>query len=154
MQNATTRRNNIPLLTWLHGRPVSHFRLYEFESRSGFVMLHPTVLTALELTRRDLNEAMQRPVQIIITGATRTQEDNDALGARLGYTDSGGLVSRNSRHLAKFGGIAVDFYAQHADDRSRIHPAQVHLFARDHFDFVKSDYADGHVHADQRERGI
>ena len=146
-------RNNIPLLTWLGDRPVSNFRLYEFESNSGFCMIHPTVLLGLELVRRDLAFSEKQECAIIVTGGTRTDADNAALGARLGWIDEGGVVSRDSRHLAKYGGIAVDFYAIHARDKARLNASLVGVVARRHFDFVKDDYKDGHIHADQRTRG-
>ena len=67
-------------------------------------------------------------------------------------TDEGGLVARRSMHLAEFGGIAVDLTAVVAATRTRIPQRVLGDICRRHFDWVKDDYADGHVHADNRER--
>jgi hypothetical protein len=143
-------RNNIPLLTSLDGETVSHFRLREFENSEGLAMAHQAALTALELTRRDLCARYGETVWILVTDAVRTQAELERLAARLGWTDEGGLVARRSRHLAEFGGIAVDIVGVVARTRARVPQRVLGNICRRYFDFVKDDYTDGHVHADQR----
>lgn len=158
-----TARNRIPI--------SDHFSLHEFENIEGLCMVHPTLLAALEDFRaavnRDYNQdahiTREQGVEIIdayigihITDAVRTEADNERLAMRLGYTDEGGAVSRNSRHLAKFGGIAADFLL--FEKRSTANGGSVRPYtksglgsmAREYFDFVKDDYADGHIHVDMR----
>ena len=148
--NTPHQRNNIPLLTTLDGETISNFKLREFENRDGLAMIHRKTLTALELTRRDLNNRYGETVWVLITSAVRTQEDQQRLAARLGWTDEGGLVARRSRHLPQFGGIAVDIIAVRARTRTRIPQQLLGEICRQHFDYVKDDYSDGHVHADNR----
>ena len=144
-------RNNIPLLTLLDGAPVSHFKLREFENRSGLAMVHASVLLSLEKTRRDLCERYGEEVWILITDAVRTPEDLQRLAARYGWADQGGTVARRSKHLAEFGGIAVDMVAVIARTRARVPQEVLGGLCRKHFSFVKDDYKDGHVHADNRK---
>ncbi|MFP4173080.1 MAG: hypothetical protein ACLFV4_09240 [Candidatus Hydrogenedentota bacterium] len=146
-------RNDVRLITFLDGEPCTNFRLREFENRDGFAMAHRTVLESLERTRRDLNALAGETVRILITDAVRTQADNERLAARLGWVDEGGLVARRSRHLAEFGGIAVDLVAVLARTGERLPQRTLGKVCRRYFDFVKDDYASGHVHADNRERG-
>jgi hypothetical protein len=147
---ARAGRNDVPLLTLLDGARVSHFRLREFENAQGFAMVHRALLEALERTRRDLGLIAGEEVQLIITGAVRTREDNARLAARLGWADEGGLVSRRSRHLAEYGGIAADLVARVARTGERIPQKTLGHVCRRHFDYVNDTYADGHVHADCR----
>ncbi len=147
---AHSGRNNIPLLTHIDGEPVTHFTLREFENREGLAMVHRATLEALERVRRDLAIIAGEAVYVIITGAVRTRADLERLGARHGWTDEGGLVSRNSKHLAEFGGIAVDLVARSAISRRPIPQATLGKVCRRYFDFVKDDYSGGHVHADLR----
>ena len=142
-------RNHISLITKLDDELVSHFSLHEFENREGWCLLHQTVVKGLEQTRRDLCK-LGRAVYIIITCSTRTTEWNNELGQIYGFTDEGGTVSRTSKHLPKYGGIAVDFKAVYADDNTLVPTSVVGSIARLYFDYVKSDYVDGHIHADQR----
>lgn len=135
------------------GELLSHFRLKEFENREGLAMVHATVVESLERVRRDLAAAAGEEVWVIITDAVRTQREQELLAARLGWSDEGGAVSRTSKHLARFGGIAVDLKAVVARSRARVPQKEVGAVCRRHFDWVKDDYADGHVHADNRERG-
>jgi len=144
------RRNDVRLLTVLDGEPVSNFRLREFENGEGLAMVHPELLLALERVRRDLNKRAGETVWVIIKDGVRTQADLEKLAERLGWMDEGGAVSRNSMHLARHGGIAVDLIAVVARDRSRVPQHTVGEICRRYFDFVKDDYADGHVHADLR----
>jgi len=143
-------RNNVLLMTELDGEQVSHFRLREFENAEGLAMVHASVLLSLERTRRDLCVAEGEEVCIVITDAVRTAADMAHLGRRLGWTDEGGLVSRHSKHQGKYGGIAVDLIAVRAVSGTRLRQDVVGGVCRRHFDFVKDDYTDGHVHADNR----
>lgn len=144
-------RNDVRLFIALDGEVVSHFRLREFENREGMVMVHRSALESLERARRDLCAMAGETVWIIVTDATRTRQDLTSLAAKLGWADEGGLVSRNSRHLADYGGIAVDLLAVVASNRRRIPQETLGNVCRRYFDWVKDDYADGHVHADNRE---
>jgi len=146
------RTNDIRLLTTLDGEDVAHFRLREFANADGLAMVHPELLLALERVRRELNAMAGETVWVIVKDAVRTQTDLDRLAARLGWADEGGSVSRDSMHLAKYGGIAVDLIAVIANSRHRVPQATLGKVCRRHFDFVKDDYADGHVHADLRGR--
>jgi hypothetical protein len=150
--NSCKGRNDIRLVTNLEGEDVSHFRLREFENREGLVMVHASVLESLERVRRRLGEVTGEEVRIIITDAVRTHADLERLAARLGWADEGGLVARRSKHLAEFGGIAVDLYASRASNGAHLPQAVVGAACRAFFDWVKDTYADGHVHADNRDR--
>jgi hypothetical protein len=143
-------RNRVKLYTEVDGELVSHFSLREFENAHGFVMVHATVLRSLELVRRDLCLEAGEEVEIVVSDALRTEEELRRLARRFGWADEGGTVSRNSRHLARYGGIAVDILARVRRSRRRIAPNKVGAVCRRHFDFVKDDYPDGHVHADNR----
>jgi len=145
-------RNDVRLLVHLDGQPVSHFRLREFENREGLAMVHSTVLGALERVRRDLCAMAGEEVWLIITDAVRTQQDLERLAARLGWTDEGGAVARHSKHLAQYGGIAVDLVAILSRNRQRLPQKTLGRVCRRYFDWVKDDYGDGHVHADNRDR--
>jgi hypothetical protein len=146
-------RNDIKLWTKIDGEMVSHFTLREFESASGFVMLHPSVLVSLELVRRDLSAHYDGDVSIIVTNCTRTDADNVALARVLGWSDEGGLVARDSKHLAKWGGIAVDIKAVIKETGKSVPQKTLGKVCRRYFDWVKDDYGDGHVHADNRVKG-
>jgi len=130
----------------------THFRLYEFENAEGLAMVDPSVVQSLEQTRNDLCGCYEREVQIVVKDGVRTEADNERLGKWLGWTDEGGLVARDSRHLAKYGGIAVDVVARYREGDKWVYVTQDLLAAacRVHFEYVKADYADGHVHADNR----
>jgi len=145
--------NNIRLVDPRTGEP-GHFTLREFANKEGLAVVHPSVLVSLEAVREQLCKYEDGEVYVIITDATRTQEDLERLADELGWTDQGGLVSRNSKHLVKHGGIAVDIKAQRAKDRRPVDQQILGNVCRRHFDWVKSDYADGHVHADNRERAV
>ena len=144
------KRNDIPIWTGLDGELVSHFRLSEFERHDGFVMIHPSVLTGLELVRRRLCDVTGAPVAVIVTDGVRTQLDLDRLADKYGWIDQGGTVSRDSLHLAKHGGVAVDVVAVRQKDSVRVSQDIVGKACREFFDWVKDDYMDGHVHADNR----
>ena len=147
MNIARQRRRDV----WLSvERPEgSHFTLREFANAEGLAVVHPAMLEAIERTRASLCEAYGEDVRIRVTCGTRTQADNVRLAARLGWTDEGGTVARDSKHLPRYGGIAVDFYAVTASGQG-VPQAVVAEHARKFFRYVKSDYADGHVHADMR----
>ncbi len=150
MRTPCGRRNDIKLWTVLDDEPVSHFRLYEFENVDGLAMIHPSVLDSLELTRRDLCTEAHEEVYIIVTDAVRTQQDLDRLAARFGWTSEGGTVSPLSKHLIRFGGIAVDILARTAAHSVPIPQKVLGPISARYFDWVKHDYLDGHVHADNR----
>ena len=143
-------RNDIRLLTTLDGEDVAHFRLREFENRDGLAMVHPSLLESLERVRRDLCRMAGETVWVIVTDGIRTQSDLEGLASRLGWTDEGGSVSRHSRHLTRYGGIAVDLVAVVAESRHRVPQETLGRVCRQYFDWVKDDYGDGHVHADNR----
>jgi len=146
------RRNDVALVASVDGERVTHFRLREFENSDGLAMVHASMLESLERVRRDLCAVCEEEVWIIITGAIRTHAELERLASRLGWTDQGGAVARNSKHLVDFGGIAVDLVAVVARTRERIPQETVGEVCRRHFDWVKDDYSDGHVHADNRDR--
>jgi hypothetical protein len=143
-------RNRVKLYTEVDGELVSNFSLREFENAHGFVMVHASVLRSLELVRRDLCLEAGEEVAIIITDALRTEEELRKLARRYGWTDEGGAVSRSSRHLARYGGIAVDIVPRVRRTGRKIPQRDVGAVCRRHFDFVKDDYPDRHVHADNR----
>jgi len=142
-------RNDVILSHPETGMPT-HFRLAEFENAEGLAMVHPKVLVALEHVRDRLWQYQGEEVMIIIHDGVRTQADNERLAARLGWTDKGGLVSRDSKHLARYGGIAVDITAKTKSRRQIVPQDLLGRVCVQYFDFVKYDYADGHVHADMR----
>ena len=143
-------RNDVRLMSRIDGEDCSHFRLREFENREGLTMVNASVLDSLELVRRELTSMAGETVWVIVTDALRTESDLARLAERLGWTDEGGAVSRNSKHLAKFGGIAVDVVAVVASTRRRVPQESVGGVCRKFFSWVKDDYGDGHVHADNR----
>lgn len=130
----------------------SHFKLYEFENADGLAMVDSTVVQSLEMTRIALGKQYECEVQIIVTSGIRTVDDNERLAARLRWVHDGGLVAKDSKHLAKYGGIAVDIIARFYEDGKWIRVEQLRLASacRDQFSYVKADYKDGHVHADNR----
>ena len=148
-----SKRNRVRIQTVLDGEIVSHFSLHEFENGDGLVMVNSTLLESLERTRAELGRKFREEVCIVITDGIRTQADLERLGEQYGWTDDGGTVSRESKHLTKFGGIACDFRAQFKRTRYRIDSLLVGNIAREFFDWIKDDYMDGHVHADNRIKG-
>lgn len=145
-------RNDVRLVARVDGEDLSHFRLREFENRDGLAMTHSATLESLERVRRDLCALAGEEAWVIITDAVRTREDLERLAVRYGWEDKGGVVARHSKHLAEFGGIAVDLVAVLARTRQRVPQAVLGRVCRKHFDWVKDDYRDGHVHADNRSR--
>ena len=143
-------RNDIPLYSTVAGAHMSHFRLREFENSDGFAMVHPSVLLSLENTRLDLCMDAKEEVCILITSAVRTGAENAKLAESLGWTDEGGRVSRNSKHLDKYGGIAVDIVAFAKSNHRLITQRTLGAVCRRHFSYVNDKYSDGHVHADNR----
>ena len=143
-------RNDVRLVANLDGEEFSHFRLREFENGDGLAMVHGSALDSLERTRRELCAMAKEEVWLIVTDGVRTQQDLERLAARLGWTDEGGAVSRNSKHLSRFGGIAVDVVAVVRRTRARVPQRTLGEVCRRYFDWVKDDYGDGHVHADNR----
>jgi hypothetical protein len=151
--NPAPGRNDVRLWCELDGEQVSHFRLREFENAEGLAMVHATTLESLERVRRELCRTAGGEVWIIITDAVRTQADLENLAAHLGWIDEGGRAARDSKHLARYGGIAVDLIAVDAVTRRRIPQRDLGAACRRWFDWVKDDYRDGHVHADNRDGG-
>ncbi len=145
-------RNDIRLVDPNTDKP-GNFRLSEFENRDGLAMVHRSTLASLELVRADLADIVGEDVWVLVTDAVRTQTDLERLAVRLGWLGEGGAVSRKSRHLAEFGGIAVDFTAVIARTSQRLDTQIVGRVCRLYFDWVKDDYGDGHVHADNRFKG-
>ena len=145
-------RNDVRLVGVVDGEEVTHFRLCEFENRAGLAMVHSSLVHSLEGVRRELGAMAGEEVWVVVTDAVRTREDLARLAARLGWVDGGGLVARHSRHLAEYGGIAVDLVAVVAGSRRRIPQGTLGTVCRRFFDYVKDDYRDGHVHADNRVR--
>jgi hypothetical protein len=146
-------RNDVQLTWEYDGATIeSHFKLREFESEIGLVVVDSELVRRLELVRRDLCEVYRQDVQIVITSGTRTEAENEKLAKRLGWCEDGGAVARDSRHLPKYGGIAVDGYARLRQGATwQIVPQKTLGSAcRVHFAYVKDDYDDGHVHADCR----
>lgn len=144
--------NNVRLVDPETGRP-GHFVLREFENALHLAAVHPTTLWSLERTREDLNNELGGvdEVIIVVTGGLRLEADQEALAERLGWIDEGGVVSRTSKHLLSEGACAVDFTAKFRSRRMKISQAKVGEVARRHFDFVKDNYPDLHVHADNRD---
>ncbi len=147
------RRNRVRLVDPGTGQ-AGHFSLYEFENGEGLVAVHLKTLWALERVRADLNASdagREAEIGIHITDGVRTQDDNEALAGRLGWTDEGGKVSRTSKHLVGQGAHGVDFKAMLRGARGALVMPELGQVARRYFDFVKDDYDDGHVHADNRD---
>jgi len=143
------------VLCWQDGKALrpSHFRMREFESGDGLVVIDPCLIQSLERVRYQLGARLGVEVEVIITSGTRTETENERLAARLGWVEHGGPVARDSRHLPKYGGIAVDLYVRYrrGDAWAVVPQAEVADACRQHFVFVKADYEDGHVHADNRK---
>ncbi len=147
------RSNDIRIKTKVGDRLVSNFALWEFENQDGWVMIQPLTIKTLELTRAELNvRSTSGEVQIIITGSTRTQEQNERLAYRLGWTTNGGLVSPTSRHLARYGGDAVDFFARYAHNKKLVPLEEVANVARHYFDSVFIYMTSRHIHGDNRQK--
>jgi hypothetical protein len=113
-------------------------------------MIHASVPRALELVRRDLCREFGEEVEIRITDAVRTEQELKQLARTHGWSDEGGTVSRNSKHLAQYGGIAVDIVATAKLTGRRVPQDRLGAVCRRYFDFVEDNYPDGHVHADNR----
>lgn len=150
-------RNRIKLWTEIYpGEWTSHLSIHEFENRDGVTMIHSSVPISLERTRRDLNYDSIDEIIIKITryGTIRSDAENEALAADLGWADEGGRVSRKSQHLWKYGGVAVDFSAwRQLNGMLRLVPHEtVGRMAMPHFD--KVFVYDTHVHGDNRYGGL
>ncbi len=146
-------RNNLRIAVEFNNQwIVTNFNLKEFENEHGWVMIHKSVIVSLTKLRAELEELYGEEVEIIITDSTRTPQELERLGKRLGWIDEGGLVSRNSKHLERFGGIAGDFYVRYKQSKKRIPSYSIEVICRKYFDYVKADYADGHIHADNRKQ--
>jgi hypothetical protein len=102
----------------------SHFTLDEFQNSEGWAMVSRELLQALEAIRQTIWDTLKTEHAIQITRATVTEEENRALAARLGWTDEGGKVARDSHHLAKYGGAAADIVAYNLKTKA-ILPANI-----------------------------
>lgn len=149
--------NNVVLCT-SNGTP-SHFKASEFDNPQRLLMVHPTVIDALEYLRALLCEWAQEEICIKITNAVRTNEDMQRLARIYGWIGETrpdgrpGQVARDSKHKMNYGGIAVDIYAYQKDGGGYVPQNILGRHARKCFDWVKDDYGDGHVHCDNREHG-
>ncbi|KKN23249.1 hypothetical protein LCGC14_0906940 [marine sediment metagenome] len=128
-----------------------HFMLYEFEDRAdgNVVVLHPMQVIRLEELHLACSESLGREVAVYITCGTRTQASNRKLAGLLGWTDQGGLVSRTSKHLPKFGGIASDLHVVDKEFGQLMPTLKVADLARPLFDVVIDHYPT-HIHVDLR----
>jgi len=123
------------------------------------VRIHPSVLKSLQAVRDWLNspEHYGGGVRIRVTDAARTEADNEVLADRLGWN----VVSRTSKHLVttiepesgRAWCLAVDFIAIDTAEGERVPQDLLGAVAEMFFDWVSIDYADGHVHADNRNGG-
>ena len=113
------------------GAQVSHFKLREFENAEGLAMVHATALTSLEQVRRDPCALYGETVHRIVTSAVRTPSGLERRALRHGRTHECGRVART---------------------RAAVPQHTLGMVCRRYFDWVKDDYSDGHVHADNRER--
>lgn len=152
MKSRVQGRNDVRLMVDVDGDACCHFHLREFENAEGLAMVHVSTVVSLERVRRDLCALFGETVWIIIKDGVRTRRDLEDLASRLGWQDEGGVVSRHSKHLTEYGGIAVDLIAVVARTRKRVPQETLGAVCRRHFDWVKDDYGDGHVHADNRRR--
>jgi len=117
-------------------------------------MVQQETLNALESYRYALNEIYEGGVKIRITDGTRTESDNKALAKRLGWTDEGGKVSRDSQHLTRNGSNGVDIMPYHSDkvNKPPVRAEMAEVEAKKYFSYVKT-YLDGHLHVDLAVRG-
>lgn len=145
-------RNDVYLTVARDGKTVSNFRLHEFENAAGLAMVHRSTLESLERVREELGKHYGETVLLILTDAVRTREDLERIAKKYGWVEDGGAVARQSRHLAEYGGIAVDMIAKVERTGERVPQYILGRICRRHFDFVKDDYADGHVHGDNRNQ--
>jgi hypothetical protein len=140
------------------GYVQTNFRLREFANKQGLAIVHPSLVISLERLREYLRNEYDSDVRIQITCGTRTEQDNVELAGRLGWTDEGGAVSRNSKHLPQYGGCAADIkaYIPNWDGHGKftLPQREVGRVARKFFSYVKDDYEDGHVHVDQWDRQL
>lgn len=129
-----------------------------------FVRIHPSVLRSLQRVRNYLNSDIcyGGGVVIYVTGAALTVADHEALAERLGWIgEVDGLVSRTSKHLVttehpetgELWCLAVDVIAMDTVEGERVPQDLLGAVCEIFFDYVKFDYIDGHVHADNRRGG-
>lgn len=150
------RINDIRLVNPLTGEP-GNFHLREFQNPEGIVILHHALLSGLELLRQKLNNDPEARIEdkeigILVTCGTRTEQDNERLAQSLGWTDQGGLVSRNSYHLVKHGGVAADIWPFYLTTRMPVDSKIIMEHAANIFD--RSIAYATHYHVDMRSRSI
>ena len=154
-------RNNVRLqLDDVCGIKESHFKLYEFEGDEGLVVVSDRLILALELLRFELNgivvgDGEGTEAIIKVTSGTRTLTENAELAKKYGWTDQGGTVSKESRHLPKFGGIAADIIPYYVGKTGAgVVPKVISVpLCRKFFDYVNANYSDNHIHCDLRHGG-
>ncbi len=129
-----------------------HFTLCEFDDKANgnLVVLHPLTIERLEKLHLALSESMGRPIAILITCGTRTPRTNNQLAKLLGWTDDGGLVSKTSKHLPRFGGIAADLQVLDIEFGQLMPIRTVAQLAASFFDTIIDHYPT-HIHVDLRD---
>lgn len=102
--------NDVALVSEVDGSPVT-WRLSQFATPSGWVMIHPTLLTKLSELRVELSRRYPG-YEVDIIEATRDVHMRQLCALRKGgYLDQGGEAPRISYHNPEFGGIAADIVA-------------------------------------------
>jgi hypothetical protein len=122
-----------------------HFNLQEFSSHTGEIFIDAHLIDQLELFRDHLAEVFAEEVAIIITNGYRSVKDNEDLGKRLGFTDEGGLVSRNSQHML---GKAADIMCVKKKSWKFISPVLIGEEAKRFFSYTQ--VYEAHIHVDVR----
>ena len=128
-----------------------NFTLAEFkDNMTDQAMIHPWNIVCLERLRSRLEAELKTKIRITITSGLRSEAKNRKLAETLGWTDAGGKVSRNSKHLPKYYGVAQDIMPKQFKNGSyRSVPKKVILpILEELFDFVKGPYP--HYHVDNR----
>ncbi len=129
---------------------LGHFSLYEFQNINHIACIHKLQLERLEKLRAAISKDQGVECPIIPTSGIRTEEDNRALAVKFGWSDEDGRVSRNSKHLLRYGGIATDILVTRKGVKSYLPGAYVAQMARPIFAFIKY-YDDDSVHVDSRD---
>ena len=146
---ATEHTNRNRIWTLINGELVSHFRASEFEMTDGRVVIDARIPALLEMVRADIHIGSGNEAAIVVTNTCRTQDDLVRLAGEYGWQENGGRVSRDSKHLVKYGGIAVDIQAYYVESGEPVPIPYLAQVCRSWFDFVKP--YDDHVHGDIRD---
>lgn len=130
-----------------------HFTLEEFadHNNNGLVVLDSELPMHLELLRWTAQRLLNKRVLVRITSGTRSERSNNKLAKQLGWTDNGGLVSPNSRHLPRFGGIAADLQLSISLQNHLLPAHELLTLARPIFPYCKP-IDDFSIHVDLEER--